>query len=183
MEHSRSPGHRLRLFLRDFRMIEAHVSLAEKQSLASFFASRKSYLNLRDARWSSDGPPMPHVVLRVDQVLWASAPDEDVPLMSASLPSLPRTIEVQTDGGLLVRGGLTLGAQQRLSDYLEAAGGFIPLHGAVLLRSGRPVKEVNVNLGNVVVNQAGLQAAWEVLADDHLTAGDAPAAGQVVTGF
>jgi hypothetical protein len=33
--------------------------------------------------------------------------------------------------------------------------------GAQLLRSGRPPKRVNVLLGDIALNQDGIQAAWE----------------------
>jgi hypothetical protein len=162
MEMGRTPTRRLKIFLRDFRMMEATASLAEGQALASYFASRKSYVNLREVQWTGTGETAVHVVLRVDQVLWAAAPDGDVPLTSASLATPGRTVEVQLDGGLLFRGALIMSAHQRLTDYLESAGAFIPLLRAQLLRSGRPPRAVNVNLGDVVVNQATVQAAWEV---------------------
>ena len=37
---------------------------------------------------------------------------------------------MQVDGGLLIRGSLMLSEQQRLSDYLEIAGHFLPLVNA-----------------------------------------------------
>src|SRR5690606_6376071 len=46
------PTRRLRIFLRDFRMLEATVHLAEGQALASYFANRKSYVNLNAAHWT-----------------------------------------------------------------------------------------------------------------------------------
>jgi hypothetical protein len=161
MESTRPTGHRLRIFLRDFRMVEAFVGLAEKQSLTSFFTSRKNYLNLRQAKWAGAGHVIDHMVLRVDQVLWATALDGEVPLMSASLHAEPRAVEFHAEGGLLIRGGVMLGRQQRLSDYLESAGPFIPVHGALLLRSGRPPKEVNVTLGGIVLNATGVLAVSE----------------------
>jgi hypothetical protein len=103
-----------------------------------------------------------HAVLRVDKVLWAAAPDGDVPLTNASLSTAGRLVELQLDGGLLFRGGLVMAAHQRLTDYLESTGAFVPMLRAQLLRSGRPPRKVNVNLGDVVVNQAAVQAAWEV---------------------
>ena len=45
-------------FVRDFRVIEASVSLPEGQSLAQYFASRKQYVNLRNATWVGPGSGM-----------------------------------------------------------------------------------------------------------------------------
>src|SRR5690606_5771293 len=98
------PSRRLRLFLRDFRMVEAQISLAEGQSLMQYFANRKQYVNMRGARWASTNESVRFAVLRVDQVLWAAAMDNDIPLMPGS-GSAPREVELQLDGGLLVRAG------------------------------------------------------------------------------
>ena len=71
---------------------------------------------------------------------------------------------MQLDGGLLVRAHLVLSENQRLADYLEAQPQFLPLRNAQLLRSGRPPKEVNMSLGDVVLNQLAIQAVWETKA-------------------
>lgn len=166
-DHLKSPPRKLRLFLRDFRMLDACVSFADGQSLQSFFASRKSYLHLQDVHWSSTGERANFAVLRVSQLLWATAPDGDVAYVSASLAPEARVVEIQVDGGLLIRAGLHIGNRQRLGDYLEAAGPFIPLNQAQLLRSGRPAKRVNVLLGNIVLNQDAIQAVWEGSVETH----------------
>jgi hypothetical protein len=162
MDTGKSPTRRLRIFLRDFRMVEATVSLAEGQALASYFAHRKAYVNLVGAHWAGTGDDVAHAVLKVGQVLWAAAPERDVPLTNASATTRGREVEIQLDGGLLMQGTLTLSEHQRLSDYLESAGPFLPMLGAQLLRSGRPPKKVNVQLGDVVINQDAIQAVWEV---------------------
>lgn len=162
MDTSRLPTRRLRIFLRDFRMVEAQVAFGDGQSLATYFANRKSYLSLVDTRWTATGEHIRHVAVRVDQVLWAHAPDGDIDLTGASRPSEQRVAEMQLDGGLLLRASLALSDRQRLSDFLEASGPFVPMRDAHLLRSGRPPREVNVTLGDVVLNQDAIQAVWEV---------------------
>jgi hypothetical protein len=168
-------------------MVEAAMNLAEGQALASYFASRRAYVNLLNAKWTGSGDQVEHAVLRVQQVLWAAAADADVPLSSASLASRGKDVELQLDGGLLVRGTLLMGDQQRLSDYLEIAGPFLPLQRAQLLRSGRPPKQVNVTLGDIVLNQDAIQAVWPLdlqhaltdespAADEETAAGDADGA-------
>jgi hypothetical protein len=158
---TRLPSKRLRLFLRDFRMIEAQVNLAEGGALMQYFANRKQYVNLRGARWSSTSEDLRFVVLRVDQVLWAASMDNDIPLTPGTSAS-PREVELQLDGGLLVRGGMNISDGQRLADYMESQPQFLPVRGAQLLRSGRPPKEVNVALGDIVLNQSAIQAVWEL---------------------
>jgi hypothetical protein len=155
---------RLRLFLRDFRMVEAQISVSEGQPLMQYFASRKHYVTVRGARWASSNESVNFAVLRVEQVLWAAAMDNDIALTPGTQSAAPRDVEMQLDGGLLVRAGLVLGENQRLADYLEAQPQFLPVRNAQLLRSGRPPKEVNVSLGDIVLNQAAIQAVWEIQA-------------------
>ena len=164
MVQDKLPVRRLRLFLRDFRMVEATISLSEGQSLTQYFANRKQYVNLRAAKWAGSNDVTKHAVLKIDQVLWAAALDHDIPLINAMAQITPREVEIQLDGGLLVRAGLNIGEGQRLSDYLESQPQFIPVRGAQLLRSGRPPKEVNVSLGDIVLNQVSVQAIWEMSA-------------------
>jgi hypothetical protein len=161
MSETKLPPRRLRLFLRDFRMLEALVSLAEGSSLMQYFASRRQYVNLRGAKWTSTNDNVRHAALKVDQVLWAASMDNDIPLISGTISTQPREVEIQLDGGLLVRAGLVIGEGQRLSDYLESQPQFLAVREAQLLRSGRPPKEVNVTLGDIVLNQMAVQAVWE----------------------
>jgi hypothetical protein len=175
------PTKRLRIFLRDFRLVEAAVHPVEGQALTSCFGSRSNYMNLRGARWAGTPEQVEHAVLRLGQVLWASAPDADIPLTSASLATPGRDIEAQLDGGLLVRGRFLMSEHQRMSDYLETSGQFVPLLGAQLLRSGRPPKTVNVTLGDIVLNQEAIQAVWEVAEQHDDGTGAAAAAAEPVT--
>jgi hypothetical protein len=161
MSETKLPPRRLRLFLRDFRMLEAQASLAEGSSLMQYFASRRQYVNLRGAKWTSTNDNVRHAALKVDQVLWAASMDNDIPLISGTISTQPREVEIQLDGGLLVRAGLVIGEGQRLSDYLESQPQFLAVREAQLLRSGRPPKEVNVTLGDIVLNQIAVQAVWE----------------------
>jgi hypothetical protein len=160
MDNSRLPTHRLRIFLRDLRVVEADAGFAEGQALATYFGHRRNFLSLRDTQWESTRERIPHAMLRVDQVLWVSAINGDVPLTSAS--GGQRQVELQLDGGMRVRGGILLGLRQRVSDALESAGPFIALTGAQLMKSGKALKEVNVELGDVVLNQHAIQALWEL---------------------
>lgn len=143
-------------------MLEASITLAEGHSLISWLANRKSYVNLGGAKWSGGAGDLYYVALKIDQILWAASVDNDIPLTTASAQLAPRLVEIQLEGGLLVRAGLSIGERQRLSDYLESLGTFIPARNAQLLKSGRPPKEVNVALGDIVLNQSAVQAVWEL---------------------
>ncbi len=168
---TRSESRRLRFFLEDFRVVEGLVGLGAGASLISLLASRKSYISLTDARWSGRPDALDHLVLRIERVVWAGAPHADVPLVNASLAVHPTETDLQLEGGLTLRGGLPVAPSQRLGDYLESAGPFVPLHGAILLRSRHGGKPVSAALGEIAVRQSVIEAAWE--APRH----DAPASG------
>jgi hypothetical protein len=161
MDHPRANPRKLRLFLRDFRLAEASANFAEGQSLAAYFAHRRSYLTVLDAHWVGTNERAPVAVIRVAQILYASAIENSVPAVASSSAPRPRAVEIQADGGLLLHGMLPMLAGQRLADYLESAGGFVPLLQARLMRTGRRPRETNVVLGDIVVNQDGIQAVWE----------------------
>jgi hypothetical protein len=162
---SRPASHRVRLFLRDFRLLEAALGIADGQSLAALLSHRRTYMSVRDARWNGDPEVHRHLVIRVDQTLWASLPDEDVPVSAAAAAAAPRAVELSLEGGLVIRGGLSIGAGQRLSDYLETSAAFLPLHSARLMKRARGSADVNVNLGDIVVNQAAVLDARELAND------------------
>jgi hypothetical protein len=158
---SRLPRRRLRFFLRDFRLAEAFALLPDGLSLHSYLANRRGYIHLIQPTWQPLHERVEFAVLRTDQILYAAALDSDVPLVSVVPAANAHGIELLVEGGLFIRAGLMLGPRQRLGDFLASAGPFVPLVGAMLLRSGRPPRDHNVFWGDVVLNQNAVQAAWE----------------------
>jgi hypothetical protein len=65
------------------------------------------------------------------------------------------------EGGLFVRGTLPVSDGQRLADYLDTAGPFLPVSTALLRTSGRPPRPANVKWGDIALNQDVIQAIWE----------------------
>jgi hypothetical protein len=155
------PRHRLRLFLRDFRLVEGFAHMPDGLTLAAYLANRRGYLHLLDLRWQPSGDAAPFAVVRVAQLLYAAAADADVALVSTTPAAAAHPVEMLLEGGLYARGGILLGPRQRLSDYLESVGGFVPVTGAELLKSGRPPRSRNVRWGDIVVNQEAIQAVWD----------------------
>jgi hypothetical protein len=155
------PTRRLRLFLRDFRLVEGSANMPKGITLTAYLANRRGYLRLVDLRLHPSGGAAAFAVVRVSHLLYAAAANADVPLASATPAARPHPVELLLDGGLFVRGGILLGPRQRLSDYLESAGNFVPVTGAELLRSDRQQSSTNVLWGDIVVNQDAIQAAWD----------------------
>lgn len=160
-EQPRLPRRRLRLFLRDFRLVEGFAHMPESLTLAAYLANRRGYLHLLDLRWQPSGESAPFAVVRVGQLLYAAATNGEVPLVSSVPGTAPHPVELLLEGGLYVQGGMVLGPRQRLSDYLESVGAFVPVVGAELQRSGRPPRRQNVHWGDIVVNQDAIQAVWD----------------------
>jgi hypothetical protein len=161
LETSRTRTRRLRLFLRDFRVVEANASFADGQSLAHYLAQRRAWVTLLDAHWPGTGDRSPVIVLRVQQILWIETHNGEVPAVTSSAAPNPRGVDVRLDGGLVLRGWLPMMEGQRLADYLESAGGFVPLMEAHLLRSGRPPRKTNVVLRDVAINRDAIQTVSE----------------------
>lgn len=149
-----NPARRLRIFLRDHRVLDANVRVAGGQFLARYLASRNRYVNLTSVRWLGTEEQTPHMALKVNHILWAASQDGDLALTGVLATASTRRVEVELEGGYLLGAGLLLTDSQRLSDYLQSAPAFIPLRDARLLPRGR-------SLGDIVVNQEALQVVRE----------------------
>lgn len=158
---SRRPGknplRRLRFFLRDHRVLDAEARVPHGQSLSTYLASRTRYLNLTGIDWVGTRETIPHMALKVDSILWASARDKDVSLTGVVPGGAARRVDVELEGGYLLAAGIHLVDNQRLSDYLQSAPAFIPLRSAALQPRGRA-------LGDVAVNHRAIQSVREAAA-------------------
>jgi hypothetical protein len=153
-----SPPRRLRLFLRDHRVLDADARVPQGQTLATYLASRSRYVNLTDVDWLGTGSTVPHMALKVSTILWAASQDGDLPLTAAITSAAARRVGVELEGGYLLSAGLLLVDSQRLTDYLQSAPAFIPLRDAEL----RPRRK---SLGDIVVNQEAIQAVRETTSE------------------
>ncbi len=167
---------RLRFFLRDFRMVEASANIPDGQALAAYLARRRNWITLLDAHWIGTGETAPVVVLRLQQIQWVESRESGVPAAVPASASRPREVELRLEGGLVVRGQLPIHEGQRLADYLEAAGPFVPLMRAFLMRSGRPPRATNVVLRDVDIHRDVIQTVAEA---DEVSPVDPDAAAPV----
>lgn len=150
-----NPPRRLRLFLRDHRVLDANARVPHGQFLSTYLASRTRYVNLTAVDWLGTGEKVPHMALKVDKILWATSEDGELSLTNARASTSARRVEVELEGGYLLSAGLLLVENQRLSDYLQSAPAFVPLQNAEL----RPRDK---ELGDVVVNQEAIQVVREI---------------------
>jgi hypothetical protein len=152
-----NPPRRLRLFLRDHRVMDANARVPRGQFLSTYLASRTRYVNLTDIDWMGTGEKVGHISLKVDKILWAASQDGDLALTNALAAASARRVEVELEGGYLLAAGLLLVQNQRLSDYLQSSPPFVPLREAEL----RPRAK---RLGDIVVNQDAIQVVRELRA-------------------
>lgn len=150
-----NPPRRLRIFLRDHRVLDASTRVPQGQYLSTYLASRTRYVNLLRAEWVGIGEQVGHMALKVDKILWAASEDGALPLTSPMAAPSARRVEVELEGGYLMSAGLLLVQNQRLSDYLQSAPAFVPLRDADLRPRGK-------HLGDVVVNQDAIQVVREI---------------------
>lgn len=150
-----SPPHRLRIFLRDHRVLDASARIPAGQYLATYLGSRSRFLNLTAVDWVGTGSSVAHMALKVDHILWASSGDGGVALAVMGTAVKARRVQVELEGGYVLVAGLPLVEKQRLTDYLHSAPHFVPLHDAEL----RPRRK---RLGDIVVNQRAIQLVREV---------------------
>lgn len=154
-ETDKNPPRRLRIFLRDHRVLDASARVPRGQYLSTYLASRTRYVNLTSSEWLGVAEHVGHMALKVDKILWAASEDGELPLTGALAGSTARRVEVELEGGYIVAAALLLGENQRLSDYLQSAPPFVPLRDAELRPRGR-------RLGDVVVNQETIQLVREI---------------------
>ena len=146
---------RVRLVLRDQRVVDGQVHLPDGLDLATFLGSRDGgWVNLTDVCWQATGEHTPHVVLKVGLVLWAGAIDADTPLGPRYESDSPRDVEIMLENRITLRAELPV-PTHRLTDVLEAYGRFIPLWGARMAGG-------EIAFGDVVVNRDAIHLVQDI---------------------
>lgn len=154
-----SPIRRLRLILRDHRVLTANARVAQGQDLFNYLASRTRYLNLTDVEWLGTREKVGFLGLKTDQILWAASEDGALSLTRGLAAKSAKRVELELEGGYLVAGGLLLIEDQRVSDYFRSAPRFVPLCDAALRPRERP-------LGDVVIHQDAIHIVREMPASE-----------------
>jgi hypothetical protein len=136
-------------------VLAADTRVAQGQDLFTYLSSRTRYINLTDAEWMGTRERVEFLALKVDRILWAASEDGELELTRARAVHADTRVELELEGGYLIAAKLLLIQDQRVSDYLRSAPPFIPLCDAQLRPRGK-------RLGNVVVNQDGIQIVTEL---------------------
>lgn len=138
---------RVRVRIRKNRSLTGQIHITEGQSLANFLSIKHHFLNLTDVQWSdSVGDPLPHLSVRIGQIIWVEPLDPALHLSSAALPSEePRNIEMVVDERVRLHVQMSVARETRMTDYLDANPGFIPLWSVGLVDSAETVERAALN--------------------------------------
>jgi len=141
---------RLHLLLRDGTAIEGMVKVGANQSLVSFLNSRSGWMSVTQAKRTKDDEPEGHMLVQLDHIVMASAPDGRLQVASTPAAGVDeRIVEVTLLGGRAVRGYLPVAPGQRLSDCVAATGRFMGLTLARLFPEGQDVGDVAVQTASL----------------------------------
>lgn len=142
---------RVRVTLRGGHIVEGNVHVTEGQSLTLFMATRRFFANMTEVSWVGETQTMEHLGVRAEHIYWAKPIADDMHV-SATLPPthVERWAELTMDDGTVVNVGLYIAEEQRLTDYIDAATGYLPVREAVLAGKDESLGEVVVNTGAVL---------------------------------
>ena len=137
------------VLLRGSRSLRGDIHIAEGQSLTGFLGMKKHFLNLTAVRWEdtpAGADPLPHLSLRIANVVWVVPEDGSLYLTSAETPTGEgRKAELHLVGGLTLRVTLNIADELRMSDYFDSGPSFIPQRDVQIPSSTRTIDRLAVN--------------------------------------
>lgn len=138
----------VRVLLRGNRSLEGLIHVSEGQSLTGFLGMKKYFLNLTEVKWldtPAEGEPLPHLGIRISQIVWVVPLDGALPLSSAqSAPAGQRSVELHLVDGVTLHVTLRIAPELRMSDYFDSNAAFIPLRDARATGSSRAIDRLAV---------------------------------------
>jgi hypothetical protein len=138
------------------------IHIPEGLPLLNFLGIKRFFLNLTSVRRTDASPSeelLEHLSLRVSNVVWVIPMDGTLHVSTALAPtSASRTVELQLVDGHTLTVDLNIAEEQRMSDYLDANSGFVPLWSAKV-KSGSEV------IDRLAVNHEAILAIRELQSD------------------
>lgn len=129
--------------------IEGMIHIPDGLSLLHLLGMKKYFLNLTSVRLmghSQDQPPIPHLSLRLSNVVWIIPQDGTLHVSTAAIPTgSSRAVELQLVDGLTLTVNLNIAEEQRMSDYLDANWAFVPLWSARVPSASQDIERLAVN--------------------------------------
>lgn len=149
----RAPTHlqmqAVQVLLRGGQSLDGTLHIPEGMPLLNFLGIRRYFLNLTSV-WKVGSDitldSLDHLSLRLSNVVWVIPMEPSLHLSSASAPvGAGRAVELELVDGLTLTVQLNIADEQRMSDYLDANPGFLPLFEARMDSDGRMIERLAVN--------------------------------------
>ncbi len=137
------------ILLRGGQSLDGILHIPESMPLLNFLGIRRFFLNMtsvKPAGTSGDEAMVEHLSLRLSNVVWVIPREPSLHLSTASAPAgAGRAVVLQLVDGLTLTVDLNIAEEQRMSDYLDANSGFVPLFEARVESSARTIERLAVN--------------------------------------
>jgi hypothetical protein len=147
---------RLHFIMRDATMVEGQIHIGEDQSLVSYLNGRRGgWMNVTQARRPKFDDHLGHMIMQADQIVIASAPDQNIQIASQGAGLLERPVEIVLLGGKTLHAKLLAASQQRLSDSVAGSGKFMSVMKATLTSEARAGDDIF--LGDIAVNTGAIE--------------------------
>ena len=149
----RAPSHSqqkaVQVLLRGGQALDGFIHVPEGMPLLNFLGIRRFFLNLtsvQKAGGETGEGPVEHLSLRLSNVVWVIPMDPSLHLSTASTPAeIGREVELHLVDGVNLTVTLNIADEQRMSDYLDANSGFVPLFEARVPSPSRVIERLVVN--------------------------------------
>lgn len=129
--------------------MEGMIHIPEGMPLMHFLRSKGFFLNLTSATVQADQTdegPIHHLSVRLSNVVWVVPLEKTLHVSSGTgLIESPRPVELRLVDDLRLTVSLNIASEQRMSDYLDANSGFVPLFDAKIESSSRVIERLAVN--------------------------------------
>jgi len=158
----------VRILLRGGKSLDGEIHLPEGMPLLNFLGIKRFFLNLTSVRHTNaEGVEelIEHLSLRLSNVVWVVPLDSSLHISSALAPTnSSRAVDLRLVDGMTLTVELNISEEQRMSDYLDANSGFVPLLSA-RIQSGTEV------IPRLAVNHEAILAIRELPEQDRSTHG------------
>lgn len=137
------------VLLRGGHLLQGDIHVADGMPLINYLRIRRLFLNLTSVRRidrETGESPHGHLSIRLSNIVWVVPLESSLELTSGFTPTdLGRVVELHLVDDKRLRVTLNMSENQRMSDYLDANTGFVPLFQAQVEPEGQVVSRMAVN--------------------------------------
>lgn len=139
----------VRVLLRGGESLDGEIHLPDGMPLLNFLRTKRFFLNLTAVRptdAAKDEEVIEHLSLRLSNVVWVVPLESSLHVSTALAPTnSSRAVELRLVDGVTLRVELNISEEQRMSDFLDANSGFVPLLSAHIQSEAEAIHRLAVN--------------------------------------